>query len=531
MKPNIFLSYSRREVGFVDQLTHQLEKEGFRVWLDYRSLIPGSPWKTQIDQGLDESEVILLVVSKESMASKYVELEWRRVIREDKRIILAIFEAVDIPKELEPFEWVDFRGNFKKGVDELCAQLEQPIQEEHPVPEAGFKIPAVVWLAFALSIVTMAYSAVGFWALFVPWFLIPLPYRILKRNFNFNEVQTALVILPIVLYLSADAAYSDEKYDFMYYAAFSSLAFVIPLFFILRSAGMQRWGKPEATMPRFANPYQPEDPNPRPVSFFIDYALQERLIAEEMTQTFEKYGHPRAADIATAEAVFVLLSAFKSDTDADPEKQVVFPVLVQTVDPAPKLSKIQWIDFRSGVRNLDAMAQLMPEPSKLLAGLGIRPLGNQLVLPTIIMAMRYFILLLGIFSAGAVLNYLLDFLDTDNVFWLTGGTLFGFVASLTAIIGLAVFMIRHLAARKGWFANFWNFTLGLGALGVLIYSQYILDNIIFDSLDTIGQEAGTSPAIQYPIYVYLIGSAIMAAFFVFRNKDVRSWFPAREKKN
>ena len=54
MKPNIFLSYSRREVGFVDQLTDQLQKAGFQVWLDYRSLIPGSPWKTQIEKGLDE---------------------------------------------------------------------------------------------------------------------------------------------------------------------------------------------------------------------------------------------------------------------------------------------------------------------------------------------------------------------------------------------------------------------------------------------------------------------------------------------
>ena len=62
MKPNIFMSYSRREVGFVDQLTSRLEKEGFRAWLDYRSLVPGSPWKEQIERGLDESEVILLVV-------------------------------------------------------------------------------------------------------------------------------------------------------------------------------------------------------------------------------------------------------------------------------------------------------------------------------------------------------------------------------------------------------------------------------------------------------------------------------------
>ncbi len=88
MKPNIFMSYSRREVGFVDDLTHRLKKLGYQVWLDYCSLVPGTPWATQIDKGLDESNVVLLVVSKASMASQYVELEWRRVLRENKRVIL-----------------------------------------------------------------------------------------------------------------------------------------------------------------------------------------------------------------------------------------------------------------------------------------------------------------------------------------------------------------------------------------------------------------------------------------------------------
>lgn len=112
MKPNLFLSYSRREVGFADDLTDRLEKEGYRVWLDYRNLRPGAPWAEQINRGVDESQVILLLVSKASVASQYVELEWRRVLTEKtKRIILLIFEAVDLPPELEKFEWVDFRGD------------------------------------------------------------------------------------------------------------------------------------------------------------------------------------------------------------------------------------------------------------------------------------------------------------------------------------------------------------------------------------------------------------------------------------
>jgi len=529
MKPNIFMSYSRREVGFVDQLTGRLEKEGYKVWLDYRTLVPGTPWKEQIDAGLEDSDTVILVVSKESIASKYVELEWRHFLDMKKRLILAIFEAVDLPKELEVYEWVDFRGSFNKGMKELVSQLEQPVDEEHSVPESGFKVPAVVWLAFVLSLVVMGYSFFGFWALFVPWFLVPLPYRIFKRNFNFTEVQAALVILPIVLLLGADAAYDDYKSDTLYYAAIDSLFFIVPLLFLLRSAAMQRWGKPEATMPKFANPYKPDNPKPRPVPFFIDHAGQDRIIADEMSAVFEKYGHPRAADIQSAESVFVVLSAFKTDTVANPEKQVVFPVLVQTVDPAPKLSKIQWIDFRSGVRNLDAMAQLLPDPSKLLAALGIRPLGNQLVLPPIIMIMRYFILLLGIFSAGAVINYLLDFFDTGNEFGLTGGILVGFTFSLAAIITLAVFMIRNLAARKGWFASFRNFSIGLAGMGAMIFSLYFLDDFIFYMLDDIGQEVGTSPAIFYPMYVYGIGVVLMIAFYFFRKQDVRRWFPAKAK--
>ena len=528
MKPNIFMSYSRREVGFVDQLTSRLEREGFKVWLDYRSLVPGKPWKEQINKGLDDSDVILLVISKDAITSKNVELEWRHVTREkDKRIILIIFEAVDLPEELETFEWVDFRGSFEKGLKELCSQLEKPIQESHPVPETGFKVPAVVWLAFALSLIIMGYSFSGLWALFVPWFLIPLPYRIFKRNFNFTEVQTALVLLPVVLYLGSMAAYDLDQSDFLYYAALNSLWFVIPLFFVLRSPAMQRWGKPEATMPKFANPYKPENPNPKPVSFFIDYVDHDHIIVEQMTRVFEKYGHPHATDIASAEIVLVLLSAFKTDTEADPEKQVTIPVLVQSVEPSAKLSKVQWIDFRSGVRNLDAMAQLLPEPSKLLSALGIRPLGKQLVLPSIITAMRYFIMLLGIFSAGAILNYLLDFFDTGYDLALTGDILLGFFLSILLLGALAFFMIRHLTARRGWFASFRNFNFGLAGLGILIFSQYYLDDLIYQSLDAAGQAEGTSPAVLYPLYVYMIGGAIMAAFFIFRGKDVRSWFPSK----
>src|SRR5262245_57442860 len=211
MGKNIFVSYSRREVGFIDDLVRNLEQEGHEVWLDYRNLIPGKQWQDQIYEGIQNADVILLVVSKASISSQNVEVEWRHVIGQNKRIILLVFEAVDLPKELEKYEWVDFRGNYKAGLKELFSQLEQPVKETHDVPETGFKVPTVVWAAAILSVIVAVYSLSAFWTLFIPWLLIMLPYRVFKRNFNFGQVQTALLMLPVALIMTGMTVSDDAK--------------------------------------------------------------------------------------------------------------------------------------------------------------------------------------------------------------------------------------------------------------------------------------------------------------------------------
>ena len=87
--------------------------------------------------------------------------------------------------------------------------------------------------------------------------------------------------------------------------------------------------------------------NPTPISFFVDYAAQDRVVAGELTAALKKYGHPQVDTIQEAQAVFALISRFKSDTEADSEKQMLFPILIQTNNNISKtLSRIQWIDFR-----------------------------------------------------------------------------------------------------------------------------------------------------------------------------------------
>jgi hypothetical protein len=548
MAADIFMSYSRREVGFVDDLTHRLEKAGFNVWLDYRRLIPGTPWAGQIDKGLKDAEVILLVVSKDSIASQYVELEWRHVLEEKhKRIILAIFEAVDLPPELEKYEWVDFRGNYEAGLKELIAQLNTPIKETHPVPETGFKMPPIVWVTAGLALLAGFVSLFTFYTVLIPMVLVPLAWRVLRRDYNYSQTQLALWTLPVAyvvfMYLMLETGIVTSQVqgqglvqDVAQYFLIAPLCctplIVIPLILLLRSAGMQRWGKPEANRPKFANPYRPNNPNPKPVTFHIDHAPQDRLIASHIAKGLTKYGHQPAADLATAQAVFVLISCFKTDTDANPEKQTVLPVLVQTAQPSEKLSHVQWIDFRRGVRNLDAIAQLLPEPAKMLSALGVRPMsGAQVILPGIINAIVNYLTIFIVVDFSLFVTYIFE------LFVITGAAfvgqvavyLFQYVLAMAAISGLSYAAIRALTQRRGWLAAWIPFGLNLIVLFFLGMFQSTRSTAIdvAHGLVSDSQTLAVFGVLPFGYYMFVgIGLGIAA---LFQLNDLRRWFPSRAK--
>jgi len=532
MKPAVFMSYSRREVPFVNNLVDDLENNDYEVWLDYRSMIPGTPWAEQIDKGIEDSEVIILVVSNAAMASEFVELEWKNVLKLNKRVILAIFEAVDLPEDLECYEWVDFRGKYEDGLEELMRQLDQPEEEDHPAPETGFKVPQIVWWAAALSVIVAIFSLGAFWTLLVPFLLLPLPIQVIKRNFNFTQVQGALIILPFALFMSGAISEYEDTMLVSFGMALGCLPFVIGLLFVLRSSGMQRWGKPVATLPKFANPYNPNNPNPEPVSFFIDHAPEDLVTAKDLQKALLKYGHPQAEDILQAEAVFALISHYKKYTEADPQQQVVYPVLLQaTEDIHEKLGKVQWIDFQRGVRNLDEIAQLLPDPAKLLRALGNHPMGRQLVLPPVLQYLMYFLIFLILFTAGSWIPFfwqfvwdIADYTDADLA-------LAQFGISLVLFNVLSIFMIRALIGRRGRLARLPLFLIAMIFLGIIIGWQYLLgDEImyVFGVFDYDDDFRGMSANI--PPILYLLGNALMTGFSIWKRDDIRRWYLPRAKR-
>ncbi|MBK9780873.1 MAG: toll/interleukin-1 receptor domain-containing protein [Anaerolineales bacterium] len=545
MQNKIFISYSRRELGFVDDLVGDLEEKKYDVWLDYRVLIPGSPWAEQIDKGLKEADTVLLVVSKASLASEFVALEWRHFLETKKRVILLIFEAVDIPAELEKYEWVDFRGNYQAGLNELFSQLTHPIQEEHPVPESGFKAPAVVWGTIVFSAIVAFLSLNTLWTIFIPFLLIPLPYQIFKRSFDFMRVQAALLAMPFAITLSylvlGNTLYgqllslhietSDPVLTSWLTALSSGLILGVwgwILLALLRSPAMLRWGRPEATPPKFKNPYKPNINTPEPTPFFIEHAFEDRVVAEELKSVLKKYGHPEAENVHDAKAVLVVISRFNAETSAVPAKQVVFPVMVQeNAKISSTLSKVQWIDFRPGVRGLDAIAQLLPNPRELLKALGMRPVSSLSVYPPMVTTLYYFILVLSVIFVGAILDYvfftdILSILDPESYNLIVGGL----VAGALLFGSLSFFMIRSLLTRTGLFSRSLLIFGGIIAQGSLMAGLTAVDKAVYHAALDAGIDVPPT-FIAFGDLIFIGGVVMLIIVFTKNRLDLKRWFPSK----
>jgi hypothetical protein len=310
-----------------------------------------------------------------------------------------------------------------------------------------------------------------------------------------------------------------------------SLVFGIALLLLLRSAVLQRWGKPEATIPRYANPYNVEHITPKPVAFFVDYAVHDRIVAQDLIDTLKKHGHTQAADIHSAQSVLVIISRFKSDTEADPEKQVVFPVMLQYNDNiAPALQKIQWIDFRPGVRKLEAIAKLLDNPVELLKALGMRPVSSQTVYSPIVTIIFYFMIYLTAFTVGSSFKYFFSSIDgllnlSDNTF---GNIFFGLILQVILFCVLTFFVLRGVTTRKGWFASFWVLIVSLIGIGGLLLWQVDMATAASEELETATGNDTTNIALYLPFLIYFIGIIAMLIVFFRNRRDLQRWFPARK---
>lgn len=108
-KSRIFISYSRQDEAFARQLATRLTQVGADVWLDVEDIPAGTKWSSAVQQGLDAAQVMVVVISPESMDSSNVEDEWQYFLDQRKPVIPVLHRQPErIHFQLNRLQWVDF---------------------------------------------------------------------------------------------------------------------------------------------------------------------------------------------------------------------------------------------------------------------------------------------------------------------------------------------------------------------------------------------------------------------------------------
>ncbi|MBI1279437.1 MAG: TIR domain-containing protein [Anaerolineaceae bacterium] len=127
MKNDVFISYSSKDRPFAQKLAKALEQQGISVWIDRDDIRAGIKWSSAIQEGLDLSSVIIVIISHDSMSSKNVEDEWQYFLDKRKPIVPILHSRADnIHFQLMRIQYIDFVNNpFEDAVQLLVYELRQ----------------------------------------------------------------------------------------------------------------------------------------------------------------------------------------------------------------------------------------------------------------------------------------------------------------------------------------------------------------------------------------------------------------------
>jgi hypothetical protein len=127
--PQIFISYSRKDREFVNQLTIDLENAGMSVWVDEKKIKVGDPISQKVEEGIAGCNYFCLVISGHSVKSKWVDREYRTTLNRQLsanttlKILPLIIENVELPPLLEDIRYANFSMDYNIGLNELLDAL------------------------------------------------------------------------------------------------------------------------------------------------------------------------------------------------------------------------------------------------------------------------------------------------------------------------------------------------------------------------------------------------------------------------
>jgi hypothetical protein len=112
-KYDVFLSHSSKDKDIVRDVAERLRADGLRVWFDSWELRPGDSIPAKIEEGLEQSRVLVLCMSANAFGSDWAKLEsgtfrFRDPLNQERRFVPLRLDTAPIKGSLAQFLYINW---------------------------------------------------------------------------------------------------------------------------------------------------------------------------------------------------------------------------------------------------------------------------------------------------------------------------------------------------------------------------------------------------------------------------------------
>jgi len=122
-KPKVFISRCEEDGDFAELLKGNLIGAGIAARIDADCLEVGMDWRLEIDQAIEESDALVVVMTPEARQSEYVTYEWAYALGAGIPVIPIMLRSTQFHPRLEALQFLDFTNRRARPWSELIEAL------------------------------------------------------------------------------------------------------------------------------------------------------------------------------------------------------------------------------------------------------------------------------------------------------------------------------------------------------------------------------------------------------------------------
>lgn len=122
-KWDVFISYQRDAEAEANEVFRRLTQAGLNVWQDLNNIRHTSRWSQAIQEGLEQSERLVLLLTPQAVSSQEVYNEWFYFYNENKPIHCLMLLECKPHYQLRPYQYLDWRNPDGRDWNRLLKEI------------------------------------------------------------------------------------------------------------------------------------------------------------------------------------------------------------------------------------------------------------------------------------------------------------------------------------------------------------------------------------------------------------------------